>query len=66
MRYAAATIKVGYIAECLRALLPNIDAGLITNFGNKVRAETFDDFLGARADAATRPVTRSGRGPRTV
>jgi hypothetical protein len=40
-----ATIKVGYIAECLRALLPDIDEGLIANFGNKVRAETFDDFL---------------------
>jgi hypothetical protein len=33
------------IAESLRALLPDIDAGLIANFGNKVRAETFDDFL---------------------
>jgi hypothetical protein len=40
-----ATAKVSYIAECLRALLPDIDAGLIANFGNKVRAETFDDFL---------------------
>jgi hypothetical protein len=39
------TRRVGYIAECLRALLPDIDAGLIANFGNKVRAETFDDFL---------------------
>jgi hypothetical protein len=25
--------------------LPDIDAGLIANFGNKVRAETFDNFL---------------------
>jgi hypothetical protein len=40
-----ATNKVGYIAECLRALLPDLDAGLIVDFGNKVRAETFDDFL---------------------
>jgi hypothetical protein len=39
------TDKVRYIAECLRAFLPDIDAGLIANFGNKVRAETFDDFL---------------------
>jgi hypothetical protein len=37
--------KVGAIAECLRAFLPDVDAGLIANFGNKVRAETFDDFL---------------------
>jgi hypothetical protein len=44
-RPVGATDKVGYIAECLRALLPDIDAGLIANFGNTVRAETFDDFL---------------------
>jgi hypothetical protein len=37
--------KVGYIAECLRAFLPDINEGLIGSFGNKVRAETFDDFL---------------------
>ena len=37
--------KVGSIAECFRALLPDIDAELIADFGNKVRAETFDDFL---------------------
>src|SRR3984893_2132766 len=37
--------KVGYIAECLRAFLPDFDAGLIADFGNSVRAETFDDFL---------------------
>jgi hypothetical protein len=42
---SGSTHKVGYIAECLRAFLPDIDAGLIANFGNKVRAETFDDFL---------------------
>jgi len=29
----------------LRAFLPDIDAGLIANFRNQVRAETFDDFL---------------------
>jgi hypothetical protein len=40
-----ATYQVGYIAECLRAFLPDIDARLIADFGNKVRAETFDDFL---------------------
>src|ERR1700752_1216001 len=33
------------IAACLEAFLPDVDAGLITDFGNKVRAETFDDFL---------------------
>ena len=37
--------KMGSIAECLCALLPDFDAGLIANFANKVRAETFDDFL---------------------
>ena len=25
--------------------MPDLDAGLIADFGNKVRAETFDDFL---------------------
>jgi hypothetical protein len=29
----------------LRGLLLDIDAGLLGNFGNKIRAETFDDFL---------------------
>src|SRR5262249_33802799 len=28
-----------------RTLLPDIDAGLLADFGNRVRAETFDDFL---------------------
>jgi hypothetical protein len=37
--------KVTAIAASLEALLPDIDAGLLANFGNKVRAETFDDFL---------------------
>ena len=37
--------RVGSMAESLRALLPDIDAGLLADFGNKVRAETFDDFL---------------------
>ena len=36
---------VAAIAACLRAFLPDLDAGLIADFGNKVRAETFDDFL---------------------
>ena len=44
-RSGGATHKVGYIAECLRAFLPDFDAGLIADFGNRVRAETFDDFL---------------------
>jgi hypothetical protein len=42
--YAAAS-KVAAIEACLRAFLPDVDAGLIADFGNKVRAETFDDFL---------------------
>jgi hypothetical protein len=33
------------IAEMLRALLPDIDAGLLGDLGNKIRAETFDEFL---------------------
>jgi hypothetical protein len=37
--------RVGSIAEILSALLSDIDAGLLTNISNKVRAETFDDFL---------------------
>jgi hypothetical protein len=44
-RSVGADSQVGYIAECLHAFLPDIDAGLIADFGNKVRAETFDDFL---------------------
>ena len=32
-------------AEVLRALLPDIDAGLVGDLGNKIRAATFDDFL---------------------
>jgi hypothetical protein len=31
--------------EVLRALLPDIDAGLVGDLGNKIRAATFDDFL---------------------
>jgi hypothetical protein len=37
--------SVATIAEILRALLPDIDAGLLGDLGNKIRAETFDDFL---------------------
>ena len=37
--------RVVTTAEILRALLPDIDAGLIGNLGNKIRAATFDDFL---------------------
>jgi hypothetical protein len=37
--------SVASISEMLRALLPDIDAGLLGDLGNKIRAETFDDFL---------------------
>jgi len=37
--------QVYSIGAILRALLSDIDAGIIADFGNKVRAETFDDFL---------------------
>jgi hypothetical protein len=37
--------KVAAIAACLRAFLPDVDARLIADFGNKVRAEAFADFL---------------------
>jgi hypothetical protein len=37
--------RVGSMAEILRALLPDIDAGLLADFGNRIRAETFDNFL---------------------
>jgi len=33
------------VAEILRALLADIDAGLLADFGNQIRAATFDDFL---------------------
>jgi hypothetical protein len=37
--------RVATISETLRALLPDIDAGLLGDLGNQVRAETFDNFL---------------------
>jgi len=37
--------RVASISEMLSALLPDIDAGLLGDLGNKIRAETFDDFL---------------------
>jgi hypothetical protein len=37
--------RVGTIAAILQSLLPDIDAGLLGNISNKIRAETFDDFL---------------------
>jgi len=37
--------RVASIAQILPALLSDIDAGLLGNLANKVRAETFDDFL---------------------
>jgi hypothetical protein len=36
---------VASVAEILRALLPDIDRGLLSDFGNKIRAEAFDEFL---------------------
>lgn len=36
---------VASAAEILNALLLDIDAGLLGDLGNKIRAETFDDFL---------------------
>jgi hypothetical protein len=39
------TQRVASIFETLRALLPDIDAGLLGDLGNQVRAETFDNFL---------------------
>lgn len=39
------TQRVASISETLRALLPDIDAGLLGDLGNQVRAETFDNFL---------------------
>jgi len=40
-----AILAVASIAEIFRALLPDIDRGLLGDLGNKIRAETFDDFL---------------------
>ena len=37
--------RVASIAETLRALLPDIEAGLLGDLGDQVRAETFDNFL---------------------
>lgn len=37
--------RVASIAETLRAVLPDIDAGLLGDLGNQVRAETLDNFL---------------------
>jgi hypothetical protein len=36
---------VASIGQILRALLPDIDRGLLGELGNKIRAEAFDDFL---------------------
>jgi hypothetical protein len=44
-RGGGAVQRVAVIAQMLRALLPDIDAGLLGNLGNKIRAETFDEFL---------------------
>jgi hypothetical protein len=40
-----AVLRAASMAEILRSLLPDIAAGLLGNLENKVRAETFDDFL---------------------
>lgn len=37
--------SVGSMAEILRALLRDIDAGLLVTLSSKIRAETFGDFL---------------------
>lgn len=37
--------RVAVIGSILSSLLADIDAGLIADFGNKIRAETFDEFL---------------------
>lgn len=37
--------RVASIAEIFRALLTDIDAGLLGDLANKIRAETFDNFL---------------------
>ena len=37
--------RVASMGTILHALLSDIDAGLIADFGNRIRAETFDDFL---------------------
>jgi hypothetical protein len=42
--------RVIAMASILASLLSDLDAGLIADFGNKIRAETFDDFL-EHADA---------------
>jgi hypothetical protein len=37
--------RIRAISEIFQALLPDIDAGLLGDLGNQVRAETFDNFL---------------------
>jgi hypothetical protein len=39
------TDQVALIGAILHGLLSEADAGLIADFGNKIRADTFDDFL---------------------
>jgi hypothetical protein len=36
---------VGSVAETLRALLADIDAGLLRTLANRITAETFENFL---------------------
>ncbi len=37
--------RIQSIAQILPALLADVDAGLLGSLGNRIRAETFDDFL---------------------
>jgi hypothetical protein len=37
--------RIREMAVILQAVLSDIDAGLVADFGNAIRAETFDDFL---------------------
>ena len=37
--------RVATIAEILQGLLPDVDAGLLVDLGNRVRAKTFDNCL---------------------
>ncbi len=47
-------LSVASIAQILRALLPDIDRRLLGELGNKIRAETFDDFLDHAEDYLNR------------
>src|SRR5262245_15456186 len=40
-----ATTKVGAVAEILAGFSKDVEVGLIGTLGNRIRADTFDDFL---------------------